>query len=124
MSRSRQSAKQAGARFERTIADWLANQLDDDRIDRLARRGNKDVGDIGWVLRAGKRVVIEAKDCARLDLPAWTREAETERGNADALAGVVVHKRRGVGDPGQQWVTCTLDQFIAIITGIHPEETE
>lgn len=124
MSRSRQSAKQAGARFERAVADWLADQLDDDRIDRLARRGNKDVGDIGWVLRNGQRVVIEAKDCARLDLPAWTREAETERGNADALAGVVIHKRRGVGDPGQQWVTCTLDQLLAIITGTRPEETE
>jgi hypothetical protein len=34
LTRSRQSAKAAGTRFERTIADYLAGTLDDDRVDR------------------------------------------------------------------------------------------
>jgi hypothetical protein len=45
MARNRQSAKSAGSRFERSIADALAAALDDDRIDRRARTGGKDRGD-------------------------------------------------------------------------------
>lgn len=36
MSRTRRSARDAGTRFERAVADYLAAQLDDDRIDRCA----------------------------------------------------------------------------------------
>lgn len=37
MSRSRTSAKAAGSRFERLIADGLAEALHDDRIDRRVK---------------------------------------------------------------------------------------
>lgn len=117
MTRNRRSAKTAGARFERLIADALADALNDDRIDRRPRNGSKDRGDIGGVRVHGQRVVIECKDVARLDLPAWTREAHLEAGNDDALVGVVVHKRRGVGDPMQQWVACTVADLVALLTG-------
>lgn len=117
MTRTRASARAAGARFERQIADALAAALDDDRIDRRVKTGANDRGDIGGVRAHGQRVVIECKDCARVDLPAWTREARTQAGNDDALVGVVVHKRHGVGDPMQQWVTCTLADFVALLTG-------
>ncbi|MCA1191676.1 hypothetical protein [Saccharopolyspora sp. 6V] len=125
--RTRRSAKSAGARFERAVADYLAEYYDD-RVDRRPKSGAKDRGDIGGVrlspaLRGG-RVVIECKDTARADLAGWAAEAETERGNDDAVAGVVVHKRRGVGDPGQQWVTCTLANFVALLTGQHPQDVE
>lgn len=117
MSRTRASAKQAGARFERQIADALAEALADDRIDRRVKTGSKDRGDIAGVRIHGQRVVLEVKDCARMDLPAWTREAHTEAGNDDAMIGVVVHKRHGVGDPMQQWVSMTVADLVAIITG-------
>lgn len=117
MTRNRRSARQAGARFERTIADALAAALDDDRIDRRPKTGNKDRGDIGGVRLHGQRVVLEVKDCATLRLPEWTAEARIEAGNDDALVGVVVHKRRGVADPLQQWVTMTLADFVAILSG-------
>lgn len=125
--RSRRSAKTAGSRFERTIADFLAENVDD-RIDRRPKTGAKDRGDIGGVrlsqaLRGG-RVVIECKDTTRTELGAWSAEAETERGNDDATAAVVVHKRRGVGDPGQQWVTCTLADFVALLTGQRPQSAD
>jgi hypothetical protein len=45
---------------------------------------------------------------------------ETERGNDDALAGVVIAKRRGVGAPGEQMVMTTVDNLIALITGVRP----
>ena len=122
MTRNRKSAKAAGARFERTIADALAAALDDDRIDRRARNGAKDRGDIGGIRLHGQRVVIECKDAATLRLPEWIAEARTEAGNDDALVGLVVHKRRGVGDPMAQWVTCTVADLVAILTGKQVEQ--
>ncbi len=117
MTRSRRSARQAGSRFERQIADALAAALDDDRVDRRVKNGAKDRGDISGIRLHGQRVVLEVKDCARLALPEWTAEAEIERGNDDALVGLVVHKRHGVSDPLQQWVSCTLAGLVAILTG-------
>jgi hypothetical protein len=121
MNRTRRSARQAGTRFETAIAKALADALQDDRIERRAKTGAKDRGDIGGVRLRGQRVVIEAKDCARLDLPGWTREAQLEAGNDDALVGVVVHKRKGVSDPLAQWVSMTLTDFLSILTGQRSE---
>ena len=117
MARTNRSARQAGARFERQIADWLAKVLDDDRVDRRVKTGAKDRGDIGGVRIHGQRLMLEAKDTARTDLAGWMAEAETQRGNDDALAGVVVHKRHGKGDIADQWVTMTMREFVALIAG-------
>ena len=117
MTRSRASAKQAGARFERQIADALAAALEDDRIDRRVRNGAKDRGDISGVRIHGQRVVIECKDACTMRLPEWTSEAQLEAGNDDALVGVVVSKRRGLGDPMRQWVHMELRDLVAILTG-------
>jgi hypothetical protein len=122
MTRSRASAKAAGTRFETAIARVLAEHLNDDRIERRARHGGKDRGDVAGVRVHGQRVVLELKDCARQDLPGWVREAHLEAGNDDALVGVVVHKRRGVGDPLDQWVTCTVRDLIALLIGRRPPE--
>lgn len=116
MTRNRASAKAAGSRFERSIADYLAAVLDD-RIDRRVKTGAKDRGDISGVRVHGQRIVLEAKDHATLKLAGWVAEAQVEAGNDDALAGLVVHKRIGVAAPGKQYVTCTLDDLVAIITG-------
>lgn len=123
MTRNRRSAKAAGARFERQIADALAAHVDD-RIDRRVKTGARDRGDIAAVRLHGQRIVIECKDVARLDLPGWTREVEDERGNDDALAGVVIHKRRGTADPLCQWVTLTVRDLAAILRGHRIEEEE
>jgi len=119
MSRSRRSARSAGTRFERAIADILAEHVDD-RIDRRVKNGAKDRGDIGGVRHMGGRVVIECKDTARVDLSGWVNEAEVERGNDDAIAGVVVHKRRMHGNPLDQYVTCTVRDLVALLTGERP----
>lgn len=122
MSRTRKSAKAAGTRFERSVADWLAKVLDDDRIDRRARTGAKDRGDITGIRAHGRRVVLELKDVSRTDLSGWVREAHIEAGNDDALVGLVVHKRRGTANPGEQYVTCTLADLVALLTGHRPAE--
>jgi hypothetical protein len=117
MTRNRTSAKKAGATFERLIANYLAETLEDDRIDRRVRHGRADRGDLSGLRIHGQRLVIECKDTCRIALPQWTAEAHTEAGNDDALTGVVIHKRQGVGDPGRQWVTMTVDDLAALITG-------
>ncbi|GLE59554.1 hypothetical protein NJBCHELONAE_48670 [Mycobacteroides chelonae] len=122
MGRSRASAKAAGSRFERTTADYLAAALGNPYIDRRVKTGAKDCGDIAGVQRFpdGQRVVIECKDTAKFDLPQWTREAAAEAVNDGALVGVVVHKRHGVGDPSQQWVSMTLGDLVALLSAEQP----
>jgi len=117
VTRNRASAKAAGTRTERAVADYLAQTLDDDRIDRRVKTGAKDRGDIQGVRIHGRRLVLEVKDCARQSLPEWVAEAHTEASNDDALAGVVVAKRRGTQNPGQYWVHMTLDDLLALLTG-------
>jgi hypothetical protein len=106
--------------MERQTADALAAHVDD-RIDRRVKTGAKDKGDIGGLRVHGQRVVLECKDVATLSLGTWVKEAEIERVNDEALAGFVVHKRVRVGDPLDQYVTGTLRDLIAIITGNRPE---
>jgi len=119
MSRSRSSAKAAGSRFERSVADYL-NEHVDDRIDRRVKTGAKDRGDIAGWRYAGLRIVAECKDVVRVALGTWVAEADVERRNDDAQVGVVIHKRRGTADPGDQYVTMTLRDLVALTTGTRP----
>ena len=121
MTRSHTSARAAGTRFERQIADALADALEDDRIDRRVKTGAADKGDIGGIRVHGQRLVIECKDTTRTDLAGWTAQARAEADNDGALAGVVVAKRRGIADPSRQWVHMELRDLIALITGRKPQ---
>lgn len=121
--RNRQSAKKAGATFERQVADYLAQHIDD-RIDRRAKTGSKDRGDITGLRHLGERIVIECKNTTRLNLAGWMNQAEIERGNDDALAGLIIHKRHGNNQPGDQWVTTTLRELTALFNGYREEDDE
>lgn len=117
MSRNRNSAKQAGARFERQVADYLAANLDD-RIDRRVKTGAKDCGDIANVRDShNRRICIETKDYGgKLNLPQWTKEAHQEADNDGAHVGLVIAKRRGTTNPADQWVSCTLEDLVKLLT--------
>lgn len=117
MARSRKSAKAAGSRFEREMADYFASALDDDRIDRMPRHGVNDRGDIAGVRLHGQRIAVECKNVTRMNLPQWVDEAHREAGNSDALAGVVVAKRHGVSDPASQWVFMEVRDLVSLLTG-------
>lgn len=119
MTRSRRSAKAAGTRFETAIAKALADALQDDRIERRARNGSKDRGDVGGVrIIGGGRLVIEAKDYGgRFEIGPWLTEAEIERGNDDAAAAAVIAKRRGHADPLDQVVILTVRDLVVLLGG-------
>jgi hypothetical protein len=113
--------RQKGSKFERDTADYLADKLDDDGIDRQVKTGNKDKGDVRGVRIHGQRIAVECKNLARLNISQALAEVEIERGNLDALAGVVVAKRHGKGQPKDQLVYMTLADFASIISGARAE---
>lgn len=116
MARNRTSAKQAGAKFERLIADALAEALEDTRIDRKVKTGAKDCGDIANVRHNGQRLVLELKDRGGQFFAAeWVGEAEAERINDEALAGIVIAKRKGVTDPMRQWCLMEVSELVALL---------
>jgi hypothetical protein len=92
--------------------DW---KMDGPSVDVVTRLSQLGADQESWL--HGQRVILEIKVCTRLALPEWTREAQLEAGNDDALVGLVVHKRHGVGDPLQRWVSMTLADLVAILTG-------
>jgi hypothetical protein len=120
------SARSAGTSFETGIAHYL-NTYVDDRIERRRMNGSKDRGDLAGLRHMGVRVVAECKDTAGVyagHLGGWLTETETERGNDDAAAGLVVFKRKGTRDPGDQFVLMTLRDLVALLTGSRPPEGE
>lgn len=119
--RTRQTAKQAGSRFETLIANAL-NQHVDDRIERRRQTGAKDQGDIAGVrTHTGHRVVIECKDYGgTYKVGPWLDEAETERINDNAQVALVAAKRRGTTDPLQQVVFMTVADLVALLIGERP----
>ena len=42
---------------------------------------------------------------------------EEARGNDDAVAGLIVHKRHGKAAAGDQWVHMTLRDLVSLLTG-------
>ena len=118
MARNRNSAKQAGARFERAIADYLRDNLDD-RIDRKVKTGAADKGDIANVRDShNRRIVLEAKDYGgRLHPAQWLKEAQQEATNDNAYAGIVIAKRKGTTNPAHQYVLTDLNTLIHLLKG-------
>ena len=117
MSRTLATAKRAGASFEQEIATYLATELDLPGIERRHLSGTKDRGDISGLFINKLRVVVECKNYGgRLEPSTWLKELETERINDSAPLGFVVAKRKGITDPGKQYVLMTLDDLIRFIT--------
>jgi len=121
MTRSRQSAKAVGARHERVIADYFKAHVSR-FVDKMPKYGAADRGDILNVETFNEQAVaVECKDYGgRLEAGPWLGEAETERLNLGAVAGLVIAKRRGTADPGKQIVLMTVDDLVAILTGKRP----
>ena len=110
--------QQKGTSFETSIAKGLAEALNDDRIERRARTGALDKGDIAGVRLNGKRVVIECKNIATgkvFKLPEWVKEAQEEAENDGAVVGIVIHKRSGSTKSLEQWCSMTVGDLVTIL---------
>lgn len=122
MARSRDSAKRAGRWMQQLVAEYLAKHVNPD-IDQRKLSGAKDRGDIGNLKVNGQRVVVEVKNTSRIDVASFLAEAEAERVNDNAVAGIVVAKRVGKGKPEDQIVLMTLRDFVALVNGERPVDT-
>lgn len=123
MTRSRASAKQAGAKTERNVANWFKNH-GFEFVDRKVRTGAKDTGDIANVRTIdGKRIAVEVKDYGgRLQLGPWIKEAHDEMENDGAAAGIIIAKRMNTTRAGDFWCVMTLDDLIVLLGGERPTD--
>lgn len=109
---------QKGTSFESLVVGYLAERTGQP-IERRAKHGTNDMGDVANVYIGGKATVLECKNHRRMELSTWMGEAEVERGNAGAEYGLVVHKRPGAGakNAGKNYVTTDLETLAALIVG-------
>lgn len=102
--------KKKGTRAETAVVDYL-RKMGFTHAERRTTRGPKDAGDIAGL----PGVVIEVKDCQRMELAAWIDEADQEAANDHARIGVVWHKRRGVSTANGWYVTMQGFDFVALL---------
>jgi hypothetical protein len=106
-----------GASHERQTADYWRDNWDD-RIDRRVRTGAKDKGDLANVRVRNHRIVVECKNTRAVDLAGWIGEAQQEAINDEALIGIVVAKRKGKGNPEDQYVVLTQGDFLKLLAAV------
>lgn len=105
------ASKARGTAFESLILKEF--QLHYPGAERRAMQGQLDKGDL--LLPGETRFIVEAKNVSRFNLAEWHKEALVEARNAGVPYGVVVHKARGKGQPGDQWVTMSLSTFLGLV---------
>lgn len=97
-----------GAKFEVSVVGYLRRFWP--AACRTLAGAREDRGDI-----ANVPLVLELKNEKRTDLSGWWREAQLEAEHAGMVRAAVVHKRRGVTDPAEQWVTMPLWMLVDLL---------
>ena len=103
-------SKAKGTAFETLIVNYLRKFYPN--VERRTLSGVHDKGDIAGT---NKKLIWECKDHKTLNFSGWLKEAEIERGNANAEYGIVVAKRRGHGDAGSQYAVLTLEALVQLL---------
>ena len=105
----RTKPKALGTAWETDVRNYVAKELDDERIERRALHGSKDMGDIHGLFAHGYEGIIECKrdrDMGAKALEEYQRQTLDERENADADFALLVCKNfnHGTGE-AFCWVT-------------------
>lgn len=98
--------RRKGRRYELAAIDWFESH--GHTVSDLNRSGF-DGTDL-WLPGCG--LFVECKDHAKLDLAGWCKQAAEQ---SDNRPWVVLHKRRGVADVGQHYVTTRLDVLLDLL---------
>lgn len=118
-------SKAVGTRFESAVVKYLREGLEDERPERLALHGSKDMGDIGHVYAHGFEGVIEAKSHKKITpglIDEWRRQTLDERENSDSdFALLVVNKYNS--SMGQSQVHVTIRDLARICLGMRVATT-
>ena len=102
--------KQKGTAFETLVVRWLAEN-GFPYAERRALAGTHDLGDVTGT----PGIVWECKNHKQLAFSEWLEEADVERANASADYGIVVAKRRGKGDAGDQYAVMRLEDLARLL---------
>jgi hypothetical protein len=81
---------------------------------RIPAGSNADIGDV-WL--PPPLPAVQVKNVAKLDLSGWCNQVDEQALNANRECGVVVHKRKGKSDPGDWYVTMTLETLTKLLKG-------
>lgn len=74
---------------------------------------------IGDLLLPGNELFTwEIKNWSRMELKAWTEQAEAQAVRHGVPHGIVTHKRRGVSDPRMQWMTVPAGTFFDLLYAV------
>ena len=104
------AAKTKGAGAERDIVAYL-KENGFPYVDRRLAGATLDKGDISGI----PGVTIEIKNHAKMDLAGWTEELIVEMANDKAWTGVVWHKRKGRGSPGDWYCTMPAHVWVDLL---------
>lgn len=113
-------SKTKGTAFESQVTKWLQARLGDDRIERRALHGNRDMGDIyGLVCHGNAAGIVECKAHSTVTpslVAEWQRQTEDEQANAGADFALLVIKTPNVGAKslGRTRVRMTTASLLAI----------
>ena len=100
---ARNAAKAKGSGAERDVVKYLKTWFP--YADRRLAGATLDKGDISGI----PGVTIEIKNHNKMDISGWLGELETEMANDKAWTGIVIHKRRGKGNPGEWYATASVE---------------
>jgi hypothetical protein len=103
-------SRNKGARSEVAVANWLTSRGFEAITSRNARGGSQGGADI---ICPDLPLSVEVKAGARSELAAWLDQAR-QQGDEDA-PGLVVHRRKGKGDPGEWFATMALADLVALV---------
>lgn len=112
--------KKKGTAFETALVRWLRERLGDERIERRAMHGSRDMGDIyGLACHGNAEGIIEAKAHATVTpslVAEWQRQTEDEQANAGADFALLAIKTPNVGQKslGRTRVRMTTSSLLAI----------
>ena len=98
-----------GSNYERLIVEYLREH--GYRVDRTRAGWSDDRGDIHGV----EGFTWECKNQKAINLSGWIRELLDECANAGTELGAVVHKKRGVAEPGEQYATMPLRMLMQLL---------
>lgn len=93
------TAKAKGSGAERDVVKYLKEWFP--YVDRRLAGASLDKGDVSGI----PGCTIEIKNHATMKLSGWIDELLTEMTNDNAWTGVVVHKKKGKGNPKDWYAT-------------------
>lgn len=106
--------KAKGSKYERDVKDYL-NEFGFD-TERTRVGWADDRGDIHGITGTdGDMFVLECKNHKTMALSGWVSELEREVGNARAVAGAVIHKKRGTTSVGDQYATLPMYMLVYLL---------